>query len=214
MTIMDADTSYFDDLAKDWDLDPVKLERAEAVARQMRERIPLDRPMSALEYGCGTGMLSFALLPVLSHITLADSSPEMLRVLAGKISARRVQTMTTMRLDLTVDPLPQARYDIVYSLMTLHHVPEPGTVLRRFFALLNPSGWLCIADLDKEDGSFHGPECEVHRGFDRGEFRSELERAGFSEISFSTPYVLTKETSEGPREFPLFLAMARKTQQL
>ena len=51
----------FDERAKDWDSDPKKVERARAVAEAIRKAIPLTANMSALEYGCGTGLLSFAL---------------------------------------------------------------------------------------------------------------------------------------------------------
>jgi cyclopropane fatty-acyl-phospholipid synthase-like methyltransferase len=51
----------FDERAKDWDSDPLKVERARIVAEYIRSVLPLRPGMSALEYGCGTGLLSFAL---------------------------------------------------------------------------------------------------------------------------------------------------------
>jgi len=51
----------FDERAKDWDSDPKKVERARVVADAIRSVIPLSKDMHALEYGCGTGLLSFAL---------------------------------------------------------------------------------------------------------------------------------------------------------
>ena len=47
----------FDERAKDWDSDPKKVERARAVAEAIRSAIPLTPNMSALEYGCGTGLV-------------------------------------------------------------------------------------------------------------------------------------------------------------
>ena len=51
----------FDERAKDWDSDPKKVERARVVAEAIRAAIPLSKEITALEYGCGTGLLSFAL---------------------------------------------------------------------------------------------------------------------------------------------------------
>jgi ubiquinone/menaquinone biosynthesis C-methylase UbiE len=134
----------FDDKAKTWDSDPVKQERAEAVAAAIRQRIPLSSAWRAIEYGCGTGLLSFALHADLGAITLADASLGMLAVLEAKLAAAQLDHLHPLRLDLTCDPLPSDRYDLIYSLMTLHHVAEIEPLLRDFHALLLAGrlGWL------------------------------------------------------------------------
>jgi len=143
----------FDDKAKTWDSDPIKRERAFAVAAAIRQRVPLAQDWRALEYGCGTGLLSFALHAELGRIALADSSPGMLAVLEDKIAATGFSHLHPLALDLVTDPLPAERYDLIYTLMTLHHVADVDRLLRAFHDLLRPSSWLCIADLDQEDGS-------------------------------------------------------------
>ena len=200
----------FDAKAQEWDNDPVKLERAAAVAAAIRNRVRLSPDLSALEYGCGTGLLSFALSQELGSITLADSSAGMLAVLREKIAASGADHLRPMRLDLTVDPLPAERYDLIYTLMTLHHVSDVDRILRDFHALLRPDGALCIADLDREDGSFHGAGFDGHHGFEREALRDRLARAGFGEIQFDTCYMMRKSQGEGAREYPVFLAVARK----
>lgn len=201
----------FDAKAQEWDNDPVKLERAAAVAAAIRKRVRLSPDLSALEYGCGTGLLSFALSRELGSITLADSSAGMLAVLREKIAASGADHLRPMRLDLTVDPLPAERYDLIYTLMTLHHVSDVDRILRDFHALLRPDGALCIADLDREDGSFHGAGFDGHHGFEREALRDQLARAGFGEIQFDTCYMMRKSQGEGAREYPVFLAVARKS---
>ena len=200
----------FDAKAQEWDNDPVKLERAAAVAAAIRNRVRLSPDLSALEYGCGTGLLSFALSGELGSITLADSSAGMLAVLREKIAASGADHLRPMRLDLTVDPLPAERYDLIYTLMTLHHVSDVDRILRDFHALLRPDGALCIADLDREDGSFHGAGFDGHHGFEREALRDQLAQAGFGEIQFDTCYMMRKSQGEGAREYPVFLAVARK----
>ncbi len=54
------------------------------VADAIRKAVPLSKEMKAFEYGCGTGLLSFALQPDLGEITLADTSQGMLEVLARR----------------------------------------------------------------------------------------------------------------------------------
>ena len=201
----------FDERAKDWDSDPMKVNRAKTVAQTIRSAIPLTREMIALEYGCGTGLLSFALQSDLAQITLADTSQGMLDVLAEKISALGVANMTPLRLDLSTDPLPDSPFDLTYSLMTLHHIPDARDILKKFHALLTPGGWLCIADLDKEDGTFHTDgTSDVHLGFERGELQKWVEDAGFSDVKFSTAFEIKKKIGEAEKIFPVFLLTAQK----
>ena len=104
----------FDERAKDWDSDPDKVARAHAVADAIRKAIPLSNDMKAFEYGCGTGLLSFALQADLGQITLADTSTGMLDVLKEKIANAKVTNMHPMQLDLTSDSVPGERYDLTY----------------------------------------------------------------------------------------------------
>ena len=92
----------FDNKAKSWDADPMKVARAEAVAAGIRSGVHLNATMSGFEYGCGTGLLSFALRENLQQITLADSSSGMLEVLQDKIRAGNHTNMRPMLLDLQV----------------------------------------------------------------------------------------------------------------
>ena len=196
----------FDSKARDWDEVPVRIERAKAVADAMREQVNLFPEMTALEYGCGTGLLSFALQPFLGPITLADSSTGMLEVLKEKISLSGVKNMTPIRLDLSTDPLPAKNYDLIYTLMTLHHIPNTLDILQKFHTLLEASGFLCIADLDKEDGSFHGHDFDGHAGFDRRELKKLLLQIGFEKVRFTSPFAMKKGTTV----YPLFLATGQK----
>ena len=201
----------FDSQAKTWDDDPMKTIRAEAVAREIMAQIPLAPHMTALEYGCGTGLLSFALQTQLRHITLADSSSGMLDVLREKIAVGGISNMSPLKLDLITDPLPPERYDVIHSLMTLHHVSDIDVVLQGLHSLLTAPGYLCIADLDSEDGSFHGPDFSGHKGFDRDTLQQQAALAGFGNIRFSSVFTIRKAVAGGgEKDFPVFLMIAEK----
>ncbi len=204
------DAKHFDSKARQWDENPVFQDRANKIAAAIAAAVPLDPAMRALDYGSGTGMLSFPLQPRLGHITLKDTSPGMLAVAAEKIAAWDITNMTTRLMDLTAATLPDVRYDLIYSSMTLHHIPDTAAILNVFRNLLNPGGWLCIADLDQEDGSFHGIEVDVHHGFARDELGARLNQAGFATADFNTVFEIVKETKNGTRAFPVFLMVARR----
>jgi ubiquinone/menaquinone biosynthesis C-methylase UbiE len=201
----------FDERAKDWDSDPDKVQRARMVADAIRKTIPLSTGMKALEYGCGTGLLSFALQSDLGQITLADTSQGMLDVLNEKITSAGVTNMHPVRLDLSSDPLPAEQYDLTYSLMTLHHIHDVKNMLVKFRDLLAPKGYLLVADLDKEDGSFHTDgTTDVHLGFDRDELQRIVEDTGFRNVSFSIVYEIKKKIGNEEKAFPVFLMTAQK----
>jgi len=201
----------FDSKARDWDSNPVFQERADKIAAAIRAALPLNTTMHALDYGCGTGLLSFPLKDALGHITLKDSSAGMLEVLREKIAAQGVGNMSVRQADLSSQPLPEERYDLIYTSMVLHHIPDTAAMLATFHALLNRSGHLCVADLDQEDGSFHGLDVDVHHGFARADLARLAEAAGFVDVRFSTVFEIAKETATGgTRGYPVFLMLARK----
>jgi ubiquinone/menaquinone biosynthesis C-methylase UbiE len=174
--------------------------------------------MTALELGCGTGLLSFALQQDFASITLADTSQGMLDVLSDKIKAAGADNMHPLRLDLASDPaargfpLPVSRFDVIYSLMTMHHIPNTDNTLRHCHALTVPGGWLCIADLEKEDGSFHKnePDFDGHNGFERNLLQNKVEAAGFENVHFATIFWVKKQIDGVEKSFPMFLMTARR----
>jgi ubiquinone/menaquinone biosynthesis C-methylase UbiE len=204
------DAAHFDTKARQWDDNPVFQERGLKIAQAIRQAVPLHPQMRALDYGCGTGLLSFPLQDELGAILLADSSGGMLDVVSEKIATQGVTHMTPVKLDLLIDPPPAQRFDLIYTSMTLHHVPDTGRILRIFHDLLQPGGTLCIADLDQEDGSFHGPEVDVHHGFDRADLSRRTAQAGFADVQFQTVFSIAREHESGTRDYPVFLMTARR----
>jgi ubiquinone/menaquinone biosynthesis C-methylase UbiE len=199
----------FDQKAQHWDANPIHVERAQAVADRIKAAVPLSPHMTALEYGCGTGLVSFALQSELGHITLADSSTGMLTVLKEKIAAGKIHNLTPVQLDLITDPLPATRFQLIYTLLTLHHIPNTDKILRAFYQLLDHSGYLCVADLDQEDGTFHEDEFHGHPGFDRAELSARARQVGFQTISFSTVFHMRKDVNGVNKDYPIFLMVAR-----
>ena len=89
----------------------------------------------------------------------------------------------------------------------MHHVADTAALLRLWFGLLLPGGRLGVADLDTEDGSFHGDHTGVyHQGFERSGVRARLEEAGFGAVRAITATSVVKQIAgRGPKEFTVFL---------
>ena len=196
----------FDAKARTWDADPAKLQRADKVADLMAARIPGLAGARVLEYGAGTGLLGFALRGRARQVTLADSSREMLAVAREKLEQSGADNVDVVELDLSRGQMPDRRYDVICLLQVLHHVADTEGLLARFHDALEPGGFLCLSDLDSEDGSFHGPGFDGHSGFDRVRLAASLARAGFEEVRLETAFEICK----GGRAYPAFLAVARR----
>lgn len=184
---------------------------ATAVAEAITAAVPLAPHWHALEYGCGTGLVGVRLLPHLKHLTAADLSSGMLAVLREKAAAAGLNGITTQVLDLTSAPPPSVRYDLIFSSMALHHIPDVRALLRTFGSMLEPEGWVALADLDAEDGGFHGPDVPgiAHHGFERSEVERWLHEAGFRSVAFRTAHTVEKEREGQLRRYPMFLVTAR-----
>lgn len=200
--------SNFDSKAKEWDQDSGRKKRAECVAEGIIENIEINPGMKALEYGCGTGLLSFQLHTYFDKIVLADVSRSMLEMAEEKINRQKVENMETRRLNLTKDSLPDEKFDAIFTLMTLHHIKDIEGLLGKFNHLLSTGGYLCIADLVKEDGSFHGEGFKGHNGFTKKELKNYLEKNGFKINNYKIIFKRRKVIRGKEKMFPIFLLIA------
>lgn len=200
----------FNEMSRSYDT-PDKVVRSRDIAAAIAVTIPLSAGMAALDYGCGTGLLSWELAPLVGHITLADSSEGMREVAAERLAERPdADRFTLIDLDLAAQPAP-ATYDLVYSALVLHHIDDTAGILRAMFAALNPGGWLAIADLDHDHGNrFHPEDFGGHTGFQRHALEQNVIAAGFEQQSFRTATTLTKPKDGVEHTFDVFLLTARK----
>ena len=74
----------FNQEAANWDQVPGRVKVAQDIARNLMQEITLTPDMDVLDFGCGTGLLTFALQPFVRSITGVDSSRGMLDVFKRK----------------------------------------------------------------------------------------------------------------------------------
>lgn len=204
-------TNEFDSKAKTWDMDVEKTIRAQKVGDAILKDIRNLLPCRAFEYGCGTGLLSLQLRSYFPRIVCADSSKGMLDVLREKIEKEAISNIFPIELNLINSPALKEKFNIIYTLLTLHHVINTDKILAAFYSMMDSGGLLFISDLDREDGSFHGEGFDGHNGFNRNELREKALSSGFKNIKFKTITKIVKEISGGEkRSFPVFLMTAEK----
>ena len=202
----------FDAVAATWDDEPRRVELARAIAEAIREEVPLSPNMSAMDYGAGTGLVTLLLHADVGSVVAADTSEGMLAVLEGKVAAAGIDTVHTQLLDLTVASLPPA-FDLIFSAMTMHHIDDAASVIRKFHAALHPGGWLAVADLDAEDGSFHpDPTGIFHHGFSADDMQAMFAAAGFVDVRTRLAHVVTRTIADGTLgDFAVLLTVGRKS---
>jgi 2-polyprenyl-3-methyl-5-hydroxy-6-metoxy-1,4-benzoquinol methylase len=143
----------FDERAREWDT-PDRIERAEMIARQIRDTVDLPADARVIDLGAGTGLLGYALHAGggVAHLVLAEPAPE--------------------------------PFDLAASMLVLHHVHDTRRVLASIHGLVRAGGAIALADLDAEDGTFHSADAEGihHHGFERQHIETLAREAGFTEV--------------------------------
>lgn len=201
----------FSVVAKTWDEKPRRIQLAAAVATAIKEHIPLDRQMDALEFGSGTGLVTFHLQHQLKHVTAMDNAPGMLAVVEEKAVVAKVDNVTTVYSDTTIPSLVGEGYDLIFSSMVLHHIGDINLTLKALISGLKTGGVLALADLVMEDGSFHDNDQGVaHHGVDPVWLIDQLHQMGLVKGQSVIAHHIVKQRGLEQYEYPVFLVWAYK----
>ena len=91
----------------------------------------------------------------------------------------------------------------------MHHAKDLNAFIGGIYRMLKKGGRAAIADIDREDGTFHeNNEGVYHKGFDRDALFDAFDSAGFTGIRFKDAG--TRFVERNSREYPLFIVTAKK----
>ena len=112
--------------------------------RCVRRQWPTSRGCRALELGCGTGQLSFALLDSFATCIGVDPAAGMIEVMTEKISdAGEGERMSAVCANLLEGPPPAeltpGGYDLIFSKLAFHHMPDRSGMVQACAPLLAPA---------------------------------------------------------------------------
>ena len=198
-------SDLFNEKAKNWDASEMKRLISSAVGSSILKHIPLHNKMDVMDFGAGTGLISSQVVPFVNKVLAVDISKAMLEKLISKPELQgKVKTVCQ---DITDKPI-DAKFDLIMSAMAIHHVEDTLKLINTFYEHLKPGAQIALADLDKEDGSFHpeGSEGVFHSGFERDELKQLLENNGFNNVQFFTAHIINKQE----KQYPVFLVVATK----
>ncbi|WP_028974553.1 class I SAM-dependent DNA methyltransferase [Spirochaeta cellobiosiphila] len=200
--------NQFDSKSHTWDQEQYHVNRARIIAEDLKSHVQLTYGYTAMDFGCGTGLLGFHFLKDAGNFTFVDTSQGMIDKVKNKLDSESAHKVHCHCGDL--DDEERTDYDLIMSLLAFHHVEDYKSVIHSLVQKLQSKGYFCLADLVTEDGSFHGDVVVPHLGFDPEVIASLLEQEGLERISLTYPFTNTKDSGGQIKEYPVFLLIYQK----
>lgn len=192
----------FNESAKNWDTE-AKVKLGSAIAKSIKKNIKLYKNMNVLDFGCGTGLLIFPLIDEVGTVHGIDLAPNMLDILKEK--GRDYKNLTT---ELSGIFEITSTFDLIMSSMVMHHIEDITKLAKKLYDSLNPNGMIAIADIMKEDGSFHDSLDGIYFfGFSNEFLEKIFKGAGFKEIKIVEDIFIIEKND---KKYPLFLLIGKK----
>jgi ubiquinone/menaquinone biosynthesis C-methylase UbiE len=203
-------SSNFDNIASNWDT-PYRIERSQVISKKIIANIPDEAFSNILEFGCGTGLITFNIIDKIQKGLLIDTSENMISVVKQKISTSGYNNIIGQCIEISNIDI-NSGFSFVYSSMVLHHIDNIDLLAKTFYNILSKHGYLCIVDLCKDNGLFHKNEIgfKGHNGFDIKEMENIFSNNGFAIINSEIIYSGNKSIDNQDHRYELFIIRMRK----
>ncbi len=193
----------FDQNAATWDMSNMRQMLAKNIYDAIVKNIELNDTMEVIDFGAGTGLLSRNIALHVRSLLGVDTSSGMLE----KLNELGCENISTFHGDICKFET-EKKYDGIVSAMTMHHVEHLDELFVKLHELLKEGSFIAIADLMKEDGTFHADNDGVHHfGFDEEYLLSLAQKHGFSNVRYQKIFDVQKEAKE---PYGIFLLTASR----
>lgn len=174
----------FDVLAKEWDSNPERVKSAMIFADAVKDSLNCNiNNFNVLDYGCGSGLVSFAFANDVKEIEGLDNSIAMIDVYNNKAKMIGLNNIFGKLNDINKDHIESNKYDLILTNMTMHHINDAESFISKLANGLKVNGKLFVADLYTEDGTFHSDNNDViHFGFKKENILEAFKKAGLKNI--------------------------------
>lgn len=177
-------SNEWNDYAEIWD--SVASEYADKAFEELKKSTPL-KGLRVLDFGCGTGLLSERLSPIVDEIVAIDSAEKMIELLDKK-ALSNVQTLCVEINTVLISdsPLFQEEFDLIVASSVCGFLPDYPQTVSLLSSLLKDTGvfvqwdWLI-------DEAASGP------GISQKAAKEALQAAKLSDIEISTPFEMESE---------------------
>lgn len=174
----------FDSMASFYDTSE-RIMISRIIADNIRKCIIDGKGKTAIDYGCGTGIVGMYLLGDFDKMIFIDASYKMIEEVKQKIDKLNIKNADAIFYDLTTDYPENLHSDYIIISQTLLHIKEIDLVLSRLYEVLNKDGHILIVDFNKDNEIISD---EVHNGFDQKQLINTIEKLGFRNAKAKTFY--------------------------
>ena len=187
----------FKNKAASYESDSNRVANVHTIADSIIERATLSPDMHLMDFGAGTGLLLGQIAPRVAKITAVDISPSMTGQLCKK-QADLACELEVLEMDLCTETL-DTKFDGIISSMTMHHIEDVKAMFAKMHSLVKTGGFIAIADLETEDGSFHTEDTGVfHFGFAGDVLVQLATEAGFKNAEVRLASTISKPHGDYP----------------
>ncbi|GLC81647.1 class I SAM-dependent methyltransferase [Lacrimispora brassicae] len=173
-----GNTDKFEMIADKYDTSE-RIQIAKVSSNAILEYVVDGKNKSAIDFGCGTGLVGMNLLDDFKSILFLDTSQNMIHQIEQKISGSHIQNAATLCFDFEKDSLGDLHSDYIFMVQVLLHIKDYKSVLEKLYDVLNPGGHLIIIDFNKNHEIV---SYMVHNGFDQKELTTILSEIGYKNI--------------------------------
>ncbi|WP_269800589.1 SAM-dependent methyltransferase [Carbonactinospora thermoautotrophica] len=147
-----------------------------------------------LDVGCGIGKPAMRLAQALQVevVGISISRPQVDRANAAAYAAGLADRVSFQHADAMALPFPDASFDAVWAMESLHHMPDRPRALREIARVLRPGGCLALADFVLHRPARGGRKAVVDAFREMGgvlslttidEYEAELRQVGFEAVA-------------------------------
>ena len=183
-----GNTDKFDSIANSYD-NPERHHIAKVASDAIKEYLGDAKSKSAIDFGCGTGLVGMNLLSEFESMIFLDASENMLHIVETKISEVDSGNASTLCFDFESSSQSDLRADYIFMAQVLLHIQDYEALLAKLHAVLNDEGHLLIVDFNKTDKVVSDL---VHNGFDQEQLKESMLKIGYKDIRSKTIYSGTK----------------------
>lgn len=183
-----GNTDKFESIANIYDTSE-RIQIAKVASDAIREYLVDSKDKTAIDFGCGTGLVGMNLLKDFKFMLFLDTSKNMINQIEHKISSSHIQNADTLCFDLEKYSISDLHADYVFMAQVLLHINDVELVLSRLYDILNIGGHLLIVDFNKNEEIVSDM---VHNGFEQGELINLMTKIGYRDIQTKTFYTGSK----------------------
>lgn len=179
-----GNTDIFEMMASKYDTDE-RIQIARVSAEAIREYLIVTNDKSAIDFGCGTGLVGMQLLNDFNSMLFIDTSQNMINQLKQKFSNFNIVNADSLCFDFEKESRSDLHADYIFMAQVLLHINDVESVLSRLYDVLNEGGHLLIVDFNKNEEVVSDL---VHNGFEQERLIELMTRIGYREVQSKTFY--------------------------